>query len=551
LIGSLNFKEKILFLFLLAVLVVSSAGWGIIYYYSHTKELPSFGGEYIEGIVGQPLYINPVLADSNETDADLARIVYSGLFKYDGQGKLLPDLAERYEISEDKTVYKVYLKKNVLWHDGESFMSDDVIFTIHLISDPSFKSPLRSNWQGITTNRIDDYTLEFKIENPYAGFLNNLTFGILPKHLWESVPAENFSLHSLNIEPIGTGPYKYNSVQKDSKGNVISYKLVSNPVYFEGKPYISKITFNFYIDEDSALDALNRKEIMGIDVLSAQKVKNINTQKTVTVYKFNVPSYFAVFLNQTKNIAVASDEVREALSYATDRQEIINQVLEGNGQPAFSPFIYGSFGYTDDLDRRDFNLEKANEILDRNNWKKGEDGFRGKDGNGLEVTLITLDWEDLVKTIEIIKTQWEKIGVKVNVNSYSLSDIRQNYIRPREYDALLFGQIVGADPDPYFFWHSDNKKDPGANLSLFDNKDADKIIEEGRQELDAQKRTEKYIEFQKILNREIPAIFLYNPQYLYPVNKNLKGIDIETLLSPSKRFSDINHWYIKTKRVKK
>lgn len=476
------------------------------------------------------------------------QLVYNGLLKYDSQGKVVPDLAESYDISDDKTTYTFHLKKNVSWHDGEPFNAEDVIFTTNVISDPSYRSALRSNWQGIETNLMDDYTITFTIKTPYVGFLNNLTFGILPKHIWESVSPDKFYLTELNLEPIGTGPFKYQSFQKDSKGNILSYKLVANPSYFAAKPYISKITFNFYIDDNSVLEAYNKKEIMGIGGLSSQKLDNLKGQNSTQVYKFNMPRYFSVFFNQTKSVALAHDEVREAIALATDRKEIIDNVLHSNANEVFSPILDGMIGYSTDIPRKEFNLEKANQTLEEKGWQKNSEGIREKDGAQLEITLVTTDWEELTETAEILKTQWGEIGMKVTVNSFSISDIQQNYIRPREYDALLFGQVLGADPDPFSFWHSTNKKDPGLNLSLFGNSDTDKLIDDGRIEFDTEKRNSYYIDFQKKLEEENPAIFLYSPSYIYPVNKKLKGIDIKNLVSPSRRFSEVEKWYVKTKR---
>jgi peptide/nickel transport system substrate-binding protein len=172
-----------------------------------------------------------------------------------------------------------------------------------------------------------------------------------------------------------------------------------------------------------------------------------------------------------------------------------------------------------------------------------------KDDVPLVINLTTTDWDELTQTAEIIKSQWEKVGAQVNVNSYSISDIQQNCIRPREYDALLFGQVVGADPDPYSFWHSSQKRDPGLNLSLFGDSSTDKLIDEGRTEFDSAKRSDDYVEFQKKLEEETPAIFLYSPSYIYPVSRSVRGIDAVTLVLPSKRFSNVSHWHIKTTRV--
>ena len=545
----MSFKEKLLFHFLVLVFLGSTVSWGLFYYYSKTKPVAAYGGQYIEGIVGQPRNINPLLAASNQTDADISDLIYSSLFKYDGQGKLVPDLAESYDLSSDHTTYTVHLRKNAAWQDNQPVTADDVVSTINLLSDPAYKSPLRSNWQGITTTKMDDHTLQFKIATPYAAFLNNLTFGILPKHLWDSITSDNFSLNPLNLEPIGSGPYKFDSLQKDGSGNILSYSLDANPTYFGGRPYIAKITFDFYTDENSALSDLNSKKIMGISVLSSPNLANIKNQKSVAVYKYNIPRYYAIFFNQTKSLPLADDNVRLALDYATDRQDIVNQVLTGDGQPAYSPFLPGMLGYSTNIGAHAFDLGKANQILDSGSWTRGADGFRAKNGTALAINLVTTDWDQLSQTANILKSQWQKAGVKVNVSTYAISDIQQNYIRPREYDALLFGQVVGADPDPYSFWHSDNKKDPGLNLSLYGDSTSDTLIENGRTEFDQNKRGEDYVQFQQGLEKDVPAVFLYSPEYVYPTSTSLHGLDAKTLISPEDRFWNVSQWYISTKRI--
>jgi len=546
-----SIKEKVLFNGLLIILVGSVIGWGLLFYHSKTKAVANYGGEYIEGIVGQPLHINPIIAQSNNADEDLAQLIFNGLLKYDSRGNLVPDLAERYELSEDKKTYTFYLKKDVRWHDGKPFTAVDVLYTANLISDPAYKSPLRANWHEVSAEMTDEFTIKFEIQNQYVGFPNNLTFGILPKHIWESVNPDKFTLTDLNLSPIGTGPYKYNYFQKDSNGNIISYKLVANPNYFAGKPYISKITFNFYLDDDSALKAYNTKEIMGINSITPRRISDIKLIQSTAVHKFDIPTYFAVFFNQNKSVPLANDEVRLALSYATDRKSLIDSIFGGNGSEVFSPFLKNMIGYSEDAAKHGFDPDKANKILEDNGWKTGEDGIRSKDGFDLEFTLTTTDWKELYDTAGILKEQWEKLGARVNVHTYSISDIQQNHIRPREYDALLFGQVLGADPDPYSFWNSNQKKGAGLNLALFGDSETDKLIDDGRIEFDAEKRAAIYKEFQKKLSKEIPAVFLYSRAYIYPLNKKVQGVGIENLISPSKRFSDVNHWYIKTKRIKK
>jgi len=548
---TLSSRERFAVNILILIIIASLIGTILGLYYNLTKKIPVPGGEYIEGIVGQPLYVNPVLSGSNDADADLAALIFSGLFKYDPDGKLVPDLAENYEISKDELVYTVYLRKDVKWHDNEPFTADDVVFTIQVIQDPAYKSSLRQSWQGVGVEAVDENTVRFILQTPYAFFLNNLTIGILPRHVWESVAPGNFPLAEYNLHPIGTGPYKFSSFEKDSDGNILSYTLEANESYYDKKPYISSLRFSFYFDEDSLLQAYNDKQVFGMSYITPANLERIKSKRSSNIFSINVPRYFAVFFNQQKSKVVASREVRKALSLAVDRQAIIHQILSGEGKEVSAPLSPGTFGYTDDIKKFEFNIEKANEVLENDGWKKGEDGFRKKDNVALEFTLVTTDWPDLAETAEMLKQQWEAIGAKVNVESLPVTNVQQNYIRPREYDALLFGQVLGIDPDPYAFWHSSQTRDPGLNIALYSNQSVDKILEKIRQERDEEKRAKLLKEFQQIVTEDLPALFLYSPNYLYVVNKKVEGVTIHSMVTPDKRFSDVFNWYVKTKRVRK
>lgn len=548
---ALSNREKITVNILVLVVAASLAATVLGFYFHFTKEIPVPGGEYTEGVVGQPLYVNPVLAGANDADADLAALIYSGLFKYDADGKLAPDLAEGYEISDDKLTYTVTLKKDVKWHDSEPFTADDILFTVQTIQDPAYKSPLRQNWQGVGVEVDGDDKVKFLLQSPYAFFLNNLTFGILPKHVWESVPPGNFPLAETNLRPVGTGPYVFMDFEKDSEGNILSYILAANENFYGQKPFIANVTFAFYFDEDSLLEAYNNKQVFGMNYISPSKLENIKGKKSNGVHSINIPRYFAVFFNQQKSKVIANREVRKALSLATDRKAIISEILGGEGKETFSPIPPGTNGASDDVKKFEFDLEKANKTLDDDGWKRGDDGIRKKDNQVLEFDLVTTDWPDLVLTAELLKRQWEEIGAKVNFDSLPVADIQQNYIRPREYDALLFGQVLGIDPDPYAFWHSSQTRDPGLNLSIYSNQDVDKALEKIRQETDENDRNEQFKKFQQAVTEDIPALFLYSPNYIYVVNNKVRGIKINAMATPDRRFANISEWYVKTKRVKK
>lgn len=523
--------------------------WSGKIYLSVTEKVPEYGGSYTEGIIGQPMYINPVLSKTNETDEALVKLIYNGLLKYGNGGEIVNDLTENYSISEDGKEYVFNIRRGVKWQDEEELTANDIIFTINTIKDPLFKSPLRQNWQGVKAEKVDDYTIKFILEKPYFGFLENLTFGVLPEHIWSSIGPEKFPLAKYNLEPIGAGPYMYSNFHKDSEGNILDYQLEVYDEYFMGEPFISNISFNFYADEQILIDSYNRKEIGGISNLSPQ-YSNINDfRKSSTIYELEIPWPFTVFFNENKSVALANDSVRESLNWATNKEEIINNVLYGKASIVDSPFFSGTDEYAEDIEKPKFDLDKANKILEDDGWGKGDDGIREKDGNRLSFNLYIVDSANYIEIANILKEQWRKVGAEVNIEALSFSDIQQNHIKPREYDALLVGQDASFNVDPYSFWHSSNKKDPGLNLALFDDEEADKMIAEAREETNKEKRIEKYHKFQEIIARENPAVFLFSPHYLYLVDSKVKGINVEKINSSKCRFEGINEWYIKTKRV--
>lgn len=547
----LSFKDKIVVFLLLIVIVASFGVWLTTFYLNFTKPIAKAGGEYVEGEVGQPFYVNPLLSQTSEADSDLTALIYSGLFRYNKDGNAIPDLAESYVVSEDQREYVVTLRKNAVWHDGQPVTAGDVLFTFNILQDPSYKSPIRQSWQGVDVSMRDDQTIVFSLKNPYVGFLENLTIGILPKHVWENIAPEKFALADFNLHPIGSGPFMFADFQKDSQGSILTYHLKAFKDYYAGSPYISKFTFNFYPDDEALVTAYNKKESMGMSSIAPERMSSIKNVKSTDIHELVIPRYFSVFFNQTKSAVLADDAVRQALNVGVDRKEIIEEVLHSKGISLSSPF-FPQMKIGGQQNQIDQNIEQAKKLLDDAGWKIEEGGdVRKKNGNSLEFELVTTDWPELSQTVDLLKEQWQKVGAKVNVKILTVSDLQQNYIKTREYDSLLFGQAISFNPDLYSFWHSSQKRDPGLNLSLFDNSEADGILESVRQEPDESKRIESYGKFQEILARDVPAVFLYGPYYLYPVSTAVHGIDIQNINAPSNRFIDVNKWYIKTSRILK
>jgi len=550
----LNKKERYFILGFLFLGIISLFGWLISYNIKNTIVVPNYGGSFREGIVDSPQYLNPILSQANDADRDVTELIFSGLMKYNSQGDLVPELAEKYAVGEQGKVYDFFLRKDIKWHDGQSLNADDVVFTIKAIQNPDSRSPLRASWKGVDVEKIDDFTVRFKLESPYAPFLANTTTGIIAKHIWEKILPEKFLLAQENFSPIGTGPYKLKKLKKDKEGFINYIKLEAFGDYgYDRRPFIEKLELYFYPDEESLIKAYNRNSIDNFGLLSIQNKTLLKRTKSKSyLYELNLPRYFAVFFNQTKSKALADKNVRLALNYATDKKEIIEKVLEGEGKPVDSPIPTGVWGHTDETKIYNFDTEYAKNILEQAGWKDTDnDGVREKKEDKLEFDLITTELQQLQQTANILQEQWSKIGAKVNVKILNIGGIQQENIRPREYQALLFGEVLGLDPDPYSFWHSSQKKDPGLNLALYDNKKVDELLKDARQNLNQDARLKDYKEFQQLVVDDAPVVFLYSSYHPYYAAKRIKGIEVKNVVLPSERFSDVEKWYIKTQRVKK
>ena len=271
LITSFSITEKVIFACITTIFIIS--GLTLIYQInkSFLVEVPDYGGSITEGIVGLPRFINPILAIS-DADRDLTSLVYSGLMKATPDGKLIPDLAKEYTVSEDGLSYTFTIKEDAVFHDGTPVTSDDVEFTIQKAQDTLLKSPRRSNWDSVKVRKGDDHTITFILKQPYSPFIQNTTIGILPKHIWKNVDNESFPFSTFNTKPVGSGPYRVSSVSTNSSGLPTEYTLESFKKYTLGKPYISTLTLKFYTNETSVLDAFENSDIESVSGVSPQNV---------------------------------------------------------------------------------------------------------------------------------------------------------------------------------------------------------------------------------------------------------------------------------------
>ncbi len=516
-------------------------------YYNQTLTAPDFGGNYTEGLKGQPVYINPVLAFS-ETDLSLTRLVYSGLYKYNAEGSLVPDLAESLpEISEDQKQYTVNLKKNVKWHNDRLFTAEDVIFTFQILKDPSFKSPNRNTWLSTNVEKLSDFVVRFTTKDVAGPFLPNLTQPILPKFVWNKTDSASFPLSENNLKAIGTGPYLIKEIKK-SNGEIQSISLNSFSNYFEGKSKIDTLTFKFFDSDEGLFNALHSGQIQGFGFTGTGELKT-DTKKGSESGKITlaIPQYQMLYFN-LNNKFLKDISLRQVLSKTIDQDKIISTAFNSQAQkPNLS--VFKNLSLELDLSSN-FELETAKNELETLGWiVDPSTGFRTKKNETLELNLTTNDLSANVKTAEIISNAWQSLNIKVNLQVLPSKQISEEVIRPRQFDTLILSQKFSEDPDPFVLWHSSQIKDPGINITGLEDSEIDKLLTEGRTTTNTQIRKNKYEEFYSLFLSKTPAVFITQAQYVYFLDTKVKNFQRTSLLEPSYRFFGVNEWYIEERRV--
>lgn len=525
---SLSPERVIFFWFFISLSIISFFSALVSFNTKFLKTAPTYGGTITEGLIGTPRFINPVLASSDQ-DKDLTSLVFAGLTKKDTSGKTVLDMAESIVESDDQLRYTIVLKKNARFHDGARVTSDDVLYTINMIQNPTVKSPHRIEWEGITLERNNDTEFTFVLKKPFPLFMDILTLGILPKHIWKNLTDEQISLSDYNIHAIGSGPFVINEITANS-GIPETFVLNSYKHYTLGRPYINTIILSTFQNEKYLMKAFNDGEIDRIHGISPEKINTLNVA-TSSIRSSLLPRTFAIFFNPNKSTHLADKNIRHALQLAINKQAIVNEVLHKYGKVISDPYPFD-----ENQTPHVYDPEKAKEVLlDTKAFKKAS--------STLEITLATANTDEMKKVAEMIKMDWEKIGVIVTLAIYDVSDLNQNIIKDRDFQALLFGTITQNPSDLYAFWHSSQRAYPGLNISNYVSKKLDSNLETLRTSQDELERTTAYENVKKEFTEETPGIFLFAPALIYVTN--------DTVTSPlpyyssdnSSRFSLIESWY--------
>ncbi|MCD8568433.1 MAG: peptide-binding protein [Geovibrio sp.] len=480
---------------------------------------------------------------SDSASHDVAKYIYNGLVKLDKNLNITGDLAESWEISDDSRSITFKLRDNVKWHDGAPFTASDVEFMYNFMIDNNTPTSYDADFRLVTKFEvIDPLTVKVSYAEPFAPALLSWSMAVLPKHLLEGKEAAKSSLMR---SPVGTGPYRF----KEWKSGE-SITLEANDEYFEGRPNLDRIIFRIIPDLNTTfMELLNGSlDIMGLT--PTQWVKQTDTAlftNSYDKYTYLAPSYAYIGYNM-KNPMFADKRVRQALTYATPKQEIIDGILFGEGVPAEGPYKPGTMWQNTNVKKYEYSPEKAKELLAEAGWKDTNgDGILDKDGKPFTFTLLTNQGNSVrTKIAETVQQSWQKVGIKVDIRVLEWASFINEYIDKGKFDAVVLGWNIVVDPDPFDVWHSSKCGPKMLNFICFSNAEADQLIEGGRHALDPAKRKEYYDRFQEILAEEQPYTFLYVPNALIALSKRFK----EVSPAPAGVTYNIEDWYVPSKDQK-
>jgi peptide/nickel transport system substrate-binding protein len=515
---------------------------------------PASGGIYTEALIGSFGRLNPLLDLNNPVDREIDRLLFSSLIKFDSSGIPQPDLAESWGVSADGTIYNLTLRANAVWQDGTPITSDDVLFTISLLRSEysAYPADVRSLWDQVDITRLDGKNIKFTLPEPFVPFLDYLTFGVLPKHLLETISADQLSNTEFNLAPVGSGPYKFDRLTVES-GQITGVVLTVSESYCGQVPFMEQMVFRYYPSADTALAAYSQGEVLGISQIPANDVSATCSDPNLSCYSSRMPRLSMVIFNLGNNdVPFFQDKkIRRALMTGLNRQWMVDYLLQGQAVVADSPILPQTWAYYDGVEHISFDPETAVNELKTAGYLLPPDGtVRAKDNLSLSFTMVFPDDTIHTQLAQTIQQNWAAIGVEVKLQPVLYESLFNDYLTPRTYQAALVDLDLSRsyDPDPYPFWHQ-AEITGGQNYAQWDNRTASEYLEQARVVADQNIRTRLYRNFQVVFARELPALPLYYPIYTYGVDQRVQGVQAVPLFEPADRFNGITSWYLVTRRA--
>jgi len=497
----------------------------------------------------------------NQADRDIDRLLYTGLVRFNEQGVPQPDLAENWAITADGLTYTVTLRAGAKWHDGVAVTSDDVIYTFSKLQDADYPGPtdLHDMWVQITLTRLDDRTVQFKLPEAFAPFLDYLSLGLLPDHLLRGVSAGDLVDHPINLQPIGTGPFRFTNLEIDN-GAIKRVSLAAFDDYYGQPAYLERVDLLFFATQSEALQAYQSGEVQGIAAPSGATLQTLLDDPEMNIYSARLPSAGVVFLNTAhpEKTFLGDKSVRQALLLAINRQSIIDRFLGGQAIVATGPVLPGTWAYAQALTPLAYDPERAASLLDAAGWKvpvgavEGSPEYiRSSEDLPLAFTLVHADDETHTAIAQALREYWGRIGVVATLKAVPAEALLTDYLEPREFEAVLTDLDLTRypDPDPYPFWH-DSQAEAGQNYSGFSDRNTSIWLEQARTTPDLTTRSELYRSFQYRFQDQMPSLFLYHPVYTTAVSAQMQGVTLGPMVDPSDRFGGISGWYVLARRAR-
>lgn len=497
------------------------------------------GGEFRAGILGRIETLNPLLARTT-AEAAVTQLVFEELVWVDGSGLPRPALAERWEVSEDGLVYTVHLARGITWQDGRPFTARDVLFTVRLVQDPTFPGDetLATFWRSVQVDIIDASTVRFRLTEPYAPFLTQLTLPIVPEHLLAGVLARDLPTSMYSQRPVGTGPYK---IERADLGKGV-VELVRYEGFSRPEPNFERVTVRLFESVESALAAFREGQIDSLDLVPWHALQDKQlVGDHARVYAPLLAGYTALFLNNRAQL-FADVRVRQAISAAIDRERIVRDVLGGVGEPGNGPIPPASWAFQQQSYPSDPDL--ARRLLADAGWSDANgDGILEQGGLSFRFSLLVNSDDPLrVAVAQAVAEQLGEVGIAVTVQPVASATLQQQLLG-REYTAALFGWMSSTgDPDPFELWHS-SQAEIGANVTGFRGRTIDVLLEEARRTTDPAERRSLYVEFQRLFSEYVPAVVLYYPRYCFIVSDRIGGVEVTPLIKPEDHWRDLPRWY--------
>jgi len=498
--------------------------------------IPAYGDTLVDSTIGEPSTLIPILA-TDTASHEVAGLVYNGLVKYDRDLNVVGDLAESWEITPDGLTITFHLRRGVKWHDGADFTSRDVLYTYHVTIDPKTPTAYAEDFKQVKLAQAPDpYTFRVTYGKPFAPALPSWGGAILPAHLLEG---KDITRSPLSRKPVGTGPYRFKEWIAGQKIVLESYHG-----YFEGRPRIDRYVYRVIPDPATMYMELKAG---GLDMMQLSPVQYRRQTDTpdfrARFNKYRYPASSYVYLGYNlRNPLFADRRVRQAITSAINKDEIVQGVLLGMGRVAHGPFKPGTWAWNPSVKDFDFNPERARALLAEAGWNRlNADGVLMKNGRPLRFTILTNQGNDQrLKTAQIIQQRLGKVGIEVKIRVLEWASFITHFIDKGNFEAVLLGWTITPDPDLFDVWHSSKTGPKELNFIGFKNPEVDRLIEQGRNTFDIGRRKECYYRIQEILAREQPYTFLYVPDALPVVSSRFRGIEP----APAGISYNFIHWYV-------